>query len=578
MTQEQIDVLVERLVQRTNQANIFYLKKIGSAVKQLKELTPSQAHQLAQILKYGGSYEDILQQLSKYTNLDIQDIDKIFYEYAKKDYSFYEKFYQYRNIPYIPYNENEALIRQTEALIRTMKTEMYDYFRTNVLGYTIRNVYGKPVFYGLKETYNRVIDEVLLNVGQGKESIDSAIRNILKDIGSSGLKTIDYKSGRSVRLDSTLRTHLNSKLLELHNENQKIIGEEIDSDGVEITVHTNPAPDHAPVQGLQFSNEEFEKLQNGELAQEYNSKNKYTLDHDDKNGYRPISEMNCYHAIFSIVLGVDKPLHTKKELKQILEDNNKGFDFDNKHYNTKYEGLQLQRSIEREIRKQKDIQILAKSSGDMDLVYKAQGKITKLTRKYKDLSDISGLPTKVERLYVNGYKKIKTNIKETTKIYEDLTNQLKKMQGNTIASEKRLNYALTLDGIRYPGYYFEPNNKLTEEIKYQSLIEQKTGYSVYLNPKAKEQKIRTADFWIKDIDELWDLKGIDGNKPKTIDTIFKNAKGQTENLILKQRKTDFSTEEIKEKIDIIFENNWRKHIKQVVLVDKEDNIVLYYKR
>ena len=406
MTQEQIDVLVERLVQRINQANIFYLRKIGSAVKQLRELTPSQAHQLAQILKYGGNYDEIVRQIFKYTDMDIKDIDKIFHAYAEKDFSFYEKFYVYRDIPYIPYKENETLRKQTEALARIMKTEMYDYFRTNVIGYTIRDVNNNIQFYGLKETYNRVIDETLLNIGQGKESFDSAMRRLLEDIGISGLKKVDYKSGRSVRLDSTLRMHLNSKLLEVHNENQKIISEEIGADGVEITVHTNPAPDHAPVQGLQFSNEEFEKLQNGELAKEYNSKNKYTLDHDNKNGYRPISEMNCYHAIFSIVLGVDKPLHTKKELKKILEDNNKGFDFDNKHYNTKYEGLQLQRSIEREIRKQKDIQILAKSSGDMDLVYKAQDKITKLTRKYKDLSDVSGLPTKVERLYVNRYKKV----------------------------------------------------------------------------------------------------------------------------------------------------------------------------
>lgn len=406
MTEQEIDILVERLVERINEANIYFLRKIGSSLKQLKELTPSQAHQLAQILKYGGTYEDIERQIAKYTNMDIKDIDKIFAEYAEKDFSFYQKFYDYRNIPYIPYKENKALRKQTEALARVMKTEMYDYFRSNVIGYTIRDVNNNIRFYGLKETYNRVIDEAVLNVGQGKESFDSAMRRLMEDIGGSGLKKVDYKSGRSVRLDSTLRMHLNSKLLEVHNENQKIIAEEIDADGIEITTHTNPAPDHAPVQGLQFSNKEFKKLQNGKLAKEYNSKNKYTLDHDNKNGYRPISEMNCYHAIFSIVLGVSKPLHTKEELKQILEDNNKGFDFDNKHYNTKYEGLQLQRSIEREIRKQKDIQILAKSSGDMDLAYKAQGKITKLTNKYKELSDVSGLPTKVQRLYVSGYKKV----------------------------------------------------------------------------------------------------------------------------------------------------------------------------
>ena len=108
-------------------------------------------------------------------------------------------------------------------------------------------------FKGLRETYNEALDTALLNVGQGKETFDSAISRILKDIGNSGLKTVDYKSGRSVRLDSTLTMHLKSRLRELHNENQKIIGEEIGADGVEISVHLNPAPDHEEAQGRQFS-------------------------------------------------------------------------------------------------------------------------------------------------------------------------------------------------------------------------------------------------------------------------------------------------------------------------------------
>ena len=42
----------------------------------------------------------------------------------------------------------------------------------------------------------------------------------MKQIGESGLKTIDYASGRKVRLDSVVNMHLQSRLRELHNENQ----------------------------------------------------------------------------------------------------------------------------------------------------------------------------------------------------------------------------------------------------------------------------------------------------------------------------------------------------------------------
>ena len=374
ITENQIELLVERLIDRIEEANTYFLMKMGSSIKKIKELTPSQAQELVQILKYGGNYEEIIEEISEFTNLNVKDIDNIFSNYAKKDQLFYEKFYKYRNIPFVEYAENEALKRQTEALANIVKTEMYNFTRSNVLGYSIKDINGRTQFIGLRETYNRVLDEALVNVGFGKENFDSAMTRIMKDIGGSGLKTIEFESGRSMRLDSAVRMHLKSRLRELHNENQKIIGEDIKSDGVEISVHLNPAPDHADAQGRQFSNKEYDKLNNGLVAKDYKGRI-ITLDHDNKNGFRPISELNCYHYIFSIVLGVSEPEYTNEQLQQIIDSNNEGFELDGKHY-TNYEGTQLQRNLERAIREQKDTQIFAKASGN------------------NELSKISGLPTK----------------------------------------------------------------------------------------------------------------------------------------------------------------------------------------
>ena len=416
------ELLVERLIRRIEQANTYFLMKMGSSIKQIRNLTPSQAQELVQMLKYGGNYEDIIKEISKYTNLNVKDIDEIFSEYAKKDRLWSKQFYDYRNIPF---DESLALKRQKNALTELVKNEMYNFTRTNVLGYTIRDLRGRPQFLGLKETYNRVLDEALLNVGQGKETFDSAMTRIMKDIGGSGLKTVEFESGRSVRLDSAVRMQLKSRLRELHNEQQKIISKEIGADGIEISVHSNPAVDHEQAQGRQFSNEEYDKLNNGLEATDYTGK-KITLDHDNKNGYRPISEMNCYHYIFSIILGVSKPQYNEEQLQQIINDNEKGFELDGKHY-TNYEGQQLQRRIETEIRKQKDTQILAKASGNEELLYKSQDKIRMLTNKYKELSDVSGLPTKIQRLRVSQYRRKAGDTRNfyeknlLGKTYEDIT-------------------------------------------------------------------------------------------------------------------------------------------------------------
>lgn len=52
LSQEVEERLAEHLVNRIEEANSYILKRIGEAIKQISTLTPSQAYQIQQILKY----------------------------------------------------------------------------------------------------------------------------------------------------------------------------------------------------------------------------------------------------------------------------------------------------------------------------------------------------------------------------------------------------------------------------------------------------------------------------------------------------------------------------------------------
>ena len=396
-----INKLIDRLVDRIEQGNTYVLEKIGESIKKIGALTPTKARQLQQVLKFGGNYDEIAKRLAKITELNVAEIYEIFEEVAKNDYEFSRQFYEYRGINYIPYEENIALQNQVKALANITANEYVNFSNTLAFG---RKVNGKTIYTSLSRTYQRAIDEAFLSVAQGKETFDSQMSKVIKELSSSGIRVVDYNTGYSRRLDSAVRMNLKGALRDLHNELQNIVGEEFGADGVEISVHQNPAIDHEKVQGRQFSKEEYKKLNDGLSAKDYTGKI-FTLDHDHKNGFRPISTMNCYHYIFNIVLGVNKPEYSEEQLQEIRDNNNKGFEFDVEHY-TNYEGTQLQRSIETAIRKQKDIQIMAKASDNKDLVLESQKKITQLTKKYKELCEVSGLPTKVQRLKVAGYKRV----------------------------------------------------------------------------------------------------------------------------------------------------------------------------
>ena len=395
-----IDLLVERLVDRIEEGNSYTLRKIGESIKEIGALSPSKAQQLSQILKYGGNYDKIVEKLAQITELNVKDIYEIFEEVAKSDYAFAKQFYDYRGAKYIPYEENVALQQQVKALARITAGEYANF--SNTLAFTKR-VNGRVVYTDLARTYQDTIDKAVLSIVQGKSTFQEQMYSTIEELGSSGIKRVDYASGRSVRLDSSVRQHLKGALRNLHNETQAVFGEEFGSDGVEISVHMNPAPDHAEVQGRQFSKEEFNKFQNDDDAYDYTGK-LFTKEHEGHDR-RSISEYNCYHYTFDIVLGVSKPNYSSEELQEIIDNNNKGFELDGEHY-TNYEGTQMQRKLETEIRKQKDIQIIAKASGNKELVQESQSKITKLTRKYKQLSDVSGLPTKMQRMRVSGYKRV----------------------------------------------------------------------------------------------------------------------------------------------------------------------------
>ena len=376
LSEETREALAEVLVDRIEELNAVILTEVGQSINKVGKLTPSSAYKLIQDLKYGDSYTNIVRKLKQVTNLNEKQIYEIFEELAKKDQYFAKQFYEYRNVEFIPYSQNKELQQQVKALA-TITANTFDNMMKTSAFMTIEN--GKKVYTPLSKIYQKTLDKAVLSLSQGKDSYQTAMRKAMKELADSGIRTVDYATGYSRRLDSAVRQNMLDGMRQLSNEVQRQFGEEFDADGIEISVHEHPAPDHEDIQGHQYSIEEFEELNN-------------SLE-------RPISTLNCYHYTFSIVLGVSQPEYTQEQLDKINADNKAGFEFEGKHY-TMYEGTQLQRQIETKIRQLKDRQIGARSMEDFEEVGKYQRKITQLTQKYNDLCKISGLQPKRIRMQV----------------------------------------------------------------------------------------------------------------------------------------------------------------------------------
>lgn len=427
LNEELQEKLLSVFDKRFENYNTKVLEELGNVIKQFKDLTPSQAYKLGQQLKYNTTIKDLLDELSKISGLSVKDLKAILEKVAKENIGFADVYYKARGLETPIYSQNKALQRLVSSVYKVSGEEFKNIAKST--GFRLLDKNGNPLLLDINQTYNEIIDRCIVAVSQGKETYQQSMRSTLKQLSSSGVRKIEYESGYSRRIDSSVRMNVLDAVREVSNQSQMLFGEEFGYNAVEVSHHSNSAPDHSnndiengkfDIDGHQFVKLDILKKQikNGiekeitlkdidEVNHRVKCKSKwyYDFDYINEKLNRQVSTLNCYHYIFSIVLGVSNPQFTDKQLEEDKKRNNDGFEFEGKHY-TFYDGEQLLNRIALEIRKNKDTQILARASEDNELVLQSQTKITQLTTKYKKLCSVSGLPNKLStRASVSGYKR-----------------------------------------------------------------------------------------------------------------------------------------------------------------------------
>lgn len=384
--EKKIETALDKFYYRYDKFNSNVLKKLGNIVKQFDGLNYEEAHALAQELKIGYDLYEMELELSKISGKSVRDVDILLEKIARENVEFSEAYYKAKHMDYIQYDNNMRI----QYYVESVKKQTNDLFRnlanSQNIGFTIKDNKNNIIYKPLKNVYNDLVDEAVFNVSLGVEDYQSAMENTLRNLADSGIKIheekLGYKSGYNRRLDSAIKQNILTGMRQINIGIQEQIGEELGADGVEISAHYPCANDHLDIQGKQFSKEKFEKL-NGSLT-------------------RPIGELNCRHFVFSIIMGVQEPSHTDAMLEQFKQESLAKVEYEGKTY-TKYEATQVQRKLETAIRRQKDRNIIAKSSGNEKEKAKSQEKIRQLTAKYNNFSKSTGLRTYKNRLRVVGY-------------------------------------------------------------------------------------------------------------------------------------------------------------------------------
>ena len=374
LTADQIDVLGEKARQLISPVTEFLIEDIAKRIAEAGQLTGTAAYQAWRLQQLGVSQRQLKKELRKRLKVSHRELRKLMNQAGEAGYD-----YDIRKHPYVqavPFRENQALQQIVSAAAELADENLNNI--TQTMGFVGPD--GK--LRELTKAYQNACDFAFQKVATGAQDYASAIREATRNLADRGIVSIDYESGVSTSLEAAVRRNVMGGLGLMQEKISQQNHDDFGCDGWEISAHAASALDHEPIQGRQYTDAAYEKLNNS-LA-------------------RRIGTLNCGHAAFPIILGVDTPQYTPEELAKLRQENEKGITYNGKHYSM-YEATQHQRRLETAIRKQKRRILVAEATGDKENLRQSQIKYQVLNQEYKRFSKAAGLRLQHERMEMSGF-------------------------------------------------------------------------------------------------------------------------------------------------------------------------------
>lgn len=360
MTSAQRDGLKDAVLALTEPMIDDLVKDISRRIKGAGAITETAEYQIYRAQALGASKKEVERRVAEQLKLQEEVISSLFEYVLDKS---------------LAYEDNGSLQQMADAYAEMTKSKTAE---------MLQNLWGTAPdgqVLPLQDAYARALDFAFRETATGVLDMETAIRRAVIPLAKRGLRTIEQKSGRSIGIEYACRRYIMDQLGALDDEVQKANHDRLGCDGWEISAHAACAPDHEPIQGRQYSDAEYEQLNN--------------------SLQRRIGHLNCGHTASPIILGVNAPQYTEAELKQFAEDNERGITYNGKHY-TLYQAGQEQATMENAIRNLRR-QILADEETKSPDLQKHQIRLRVLQSEYTKFCKAANLPTRNERLQVAGF-------------------------------------------------------------------------------------------------------------------------------------------------------------------------------
>lgn len=353
------------------------MEDIIRRIKKAGKITSTADWELNRLLMLGYSSEDLQKIIASAVDFDDDEVKRLYEEVIANDYTAYKKQYEDITGDFTPYEENEQLQQIVEAMTRQTEDELYNI--TKSTGFMVTDSQGKKVFTPLSDIYNDYLDQAMVDLTSGAYDYNTIIRRVCKELTDSGLRSVDYASGWSNRVDVAARRAVLTGLGQLSGRITDMNAERLGVDRFEVSWHVGARPDHAAWQGKVYTKKQLRDvcgLGTGSGLQGW----------------------NCRHEYYLFFEGSER-LYTDEWLAEQNAREAQKKTFRGREYNT-YEATQKQRQMETAMRAQREkVQLLEEADADPDDVTIEKCKYQAQLDEYKEFSKTMGMKEQKERIY-----------------------------------------------------------------------------------------------------------------------------------------------------------------------------------
>ena len=365
----------------------FVIEDISRRIAKAGKVTDTAVWQLQRAKEFGIAEKELKEYKAKALNKSYKEIDYLFSKYANMSVAHDNSIYKQAGLNIITIENSPELQGYLNAAIKQTQGELMNI--CNSLGFCYVGVNGKIGFKDLTQYYISVLDLAQLQVSSGVLDYNTAIKQAIKKLSQSGIRTINYETGYQNRLDVAVRRATLTGVNQMSQKMTEHTMNELGCEYVEVSSHAGARPSHQVWQGQVYS---------------YKGKSDKYPDFVSSTGYGTVEGLagaNCRHSFFPFFPGVSKRAYTDEQLKNIDPD---PFEYDGKTY-TFYEATQHQRKLERAIRDTKR-ELIGYNAAELEEEFtNASIKLQQQKKEYDAFSKAADIDKQNERIQVMGYGK-----------------------------------------------------------------------------------------------------------------------------------------------------------------------------